>query len=70
MTIAAQYYGSRQSGKDDTVHAMAMADKLISLPSPEEGRRLIQAFLAIKKPDLREEIFNFVTAMLKVQEER
>jgi hypothetical protein len=37
--------------------------------SPEEGRRLIQAFLRIERPDLREEIFKFVTEMLRAQGE-
>jgi hypothetical protein len=37
--------------------------------SPEEGRRLIQAFLRIERPDLREEIFKFVTEMLRAQDE-
>jgi hypothetical protein len=38
--------------------------------SPEEGHRLIQAFLRIERADLREEVFHFVTEMLRAQEER
>jgi hypothetical protein len=36
--------------------------------SPEESHRLIQAFLRIERADLREEIFKFVTEMLRAQE--
>ena len=38
--------------------------------SPEEGHRLIQAFLRIERAYLREEVFQFVTEMLRAQEER
>ena len=38
-------------------------------PSPEDGHRLIQAFVRIERPDLREKIFNFITEMLKAQVE-
>ena len=74
MTIAAQYYVFPQFGKDDTVRRYG-GDRQVdrarktSLPSPEEGRRLIQAFLRIERPDLREEIFKFVTEMLRIQDE-
>ena len=36
--------------------------------SPEEGRRLIEAFVRIEQADRREEIFKFVTEMLRAQE--
>jgi hypothetical protein len=32
------------------------------------GHRLIRAFLRIERADLREEIFKFVTEMLRAQE--
>jgi hypothetical protein len=72
MTIAAQYYVFPQFGKDDTLRRYGgdrQVDRVrkTSLPSPEEGRRLIQAFVRIERPDLREEILNFVTEMLGVQ---
>jgi hypothetical protein len=38
-------------------------------PSPEEGLRLMQAFLRIKRSDLRAQIINFVAEILKVQDE-
>ncbi len=38
--------------------------------SPEEGRRLVQAFLRIERADLREEVLKFVTEMLMAQEKR
>ena len=40
-----------------------------SPPSPEEGHRLIRDFLRVERPDLREEIFNFVAKILRMQEE-
>ena len=49
MTIAALQFGD-----GDTLRKS-------SLPSPEEGRCLIQAFLRIERPVLREEIIKFVT---------
>jgi hypothetical protein len=36
--------------------------------SPEEGHRLIQAFLRIERADLREEVFQFVTEMLRARQ--
>ncbi len=38
-------------------------------PSPEEGLRLMQAFLRVRRPDLRAQIINFVADILKVQDE-
>jgi hypothetical protein len=38
-------------------------------PSPEEGLRLMQAFLRVKRSDLRAQIINFVAEILKVQDE-
>jgi hypothetical protein len=38
--------------------------------SAEEGDRLIRAFLRIERADLREEVFKFVTEMLRAQEKR
>jgi hypothetical protein len=40
-----------------------------SPPSPEEGHRLIRAFVRIQRTDIREKIFNFVTEMLRAQDE-
>ena len=74
MTIVAQYYVFPQFVKDDTVRRYG-GDRQVdrarksSMPSPEEGRRLFQAFVSIERPDLRKEIFNFVTEMLRVQNE-
>jgi hypothetical protein len=45
------------------------ATQISSEPSPEEGRRLIRDFLRVQRPELREEIFNFVAKILKIQEE-
>ena len=53
---------ARQFGDDDSL-------RMWPLPSPGEGRCLIQAFLRIERPDLREEILKFVTEVLKVQDE-
>lgn len=40
-----------------------------SRPSPEEGHRLIQDFLRVKRADLREDVFKFVAEILRVQDE-
>jgi hypothetical protein len=40
----------------------------LSLPSPEEGHRLIRNFLRIERADLRQEVFRVVAEMLRVQE--
>lgn len=37
-------------------------------PSPEQGRRLIEAFLRIQREDLREEVFKHLSELLRVQE--
>lgn len=42
---------------------------LNSLPSTEEGLRLVQDFLRIEREDLRKSILAFVTEMLRVQHE-
>jgi hypothetical protein len=70
MTVAAQFDHSWQFGGGDTVlrTGEGQVDRA-SLPSPEEGCRLIRDFLRVAKPDLREKIFNFVTEMLRVQDE-
>jgi hypothetical protein len=39
-----------------------------SLPEPEEGHRLISAFLSIRQPALRKAIIEFVAAMSAVVE--
>lgn len=40
-----------------------------SSPSPDEGHRLIRDFLRIKRADLRDEVFNLVAEILRVQDE-
>jgi hypothetical protein len=40
-----------------------------SSASPEEGLRLIQDFLRIQRPVLRERVFEFVAEILIVQEQ-
>ena len=40
-----------------------------SRPSPEEGHRLIQDFLRIKRADLRDDVFKFLSEILRVQDE-
>jgi hypothetical protein len=39
-----------------------------SSPEPEEGRRLIRAFLEIGDPSLREAIVEFITDLAKLDE--
>ena len=39
-----------------------------SSPEPEEGRRLIRAFLKISSPDLREAVIKFVADLAKLDE--
>jgi len=39
-----------------------------SSPEPEEGRRLIRAFLKIGNPSLREAIVEFITDLAKLDE--
>lgn len=39
-----------------------------SLPSPEEGLRLVQAFLRVERTNLREEIFKFIEQTLRRQD--
>ena len=36
--------------------------------SPEEGRRLIEAFVRIEEANRRDKIYKFVTEMLRAQE--
>jgi hypothetical protein len=38
--------------------------------SPQEGWRLVQAFLRVERADLREEILNFVEGMVRRQDGR
>ena len=38
-----------------------------ALASPEEGWRLVRAFLRVERADLREEIFDFVEEILQRQ---
>jgi hypothetical protein len=39
-----------------------------TMASPEEGCRLIRAFLRVERADLREEIFGFVEEILRRQD--
>ena len=39
-----------------------------SRPSAEEGHRLDRLFLSVERADLREEIFNFVEKILRLQD--
>ena len=73
MTIVAEYADSRQFGEDDTVRRYD-GDRQVdraresSLPSPEQVRRMIQAFVGIERPDLREKIYKSVTEILGVRD--
>lgn len=40
------------------------------MASPEEGRRLVQAFLNVQRADLREEIIDFAERILQRQKGR
>ena len=40
-----------------------------SLPKPEEGLRLMHAFVAIRRADLREAVVKFVEDLAKTQKE-
>jgi hypothetical protein len=63
QTIVSGSAAARTSNKQaDDVHK--------SSASPEEGRRLMQAFLHIQREDLREEVLKFVSELLRIQEER
>jgi hypothetical protein len=39
-----------------------------SWASPEEGRRLVEAFLRVERRDLREEVFRLIEEMLRRQQ--
>jgi hypothetical protein len=46
----------------------SMGEASFSLPQPEEGHRLISAFLNIRQPALRKAIIEFVAALSAVVE--
>jgi len=52
----------------DDDHGATKGDS--TLASPEEGWRLVRAFLRVERADLREEIFCFVEEVLRRQDRR
>jgi hypothetical protein len=48
--------------------AQSNRSRTSSLPKPEEGLRLIHAFVGIRDPELREAIVKFVEELTKAQQ--